>query len=205
MVTKKWRKPGAILAIWIAVFSLSTTVIADDDDDNEKSEYYQKSDDHGDDGEEQQNSNQQSHFTVVQQNEYWNLWSREPRNNLNNPLPITAPSELTVIFGNQETNLYFIPQEGQLLVSGEALAGLIGADVKYYPQSKISILTKGNHELMVRAGSNAVFENGVKTPMPTKAASYEKSVYLPVSVAANALGCRITWDLNKKALVFQEI
>lgn len=192
-----------ILTIILTGFLFATGVFADDDDDDyeeddEKHEYYQESD--GDDWE-----RQQPQISMKQQSEYWNIWSRQPRNDQNNPLPILEPAALPVIANQNESSIYFIPKEGQLLVSGEAIAEFLGAQTKFYPQSKILILTKGNNEIIVKAETNAAFENRVKTPMPVQAAYYETSVYLPVSVAANALGYRVSWDANKKALIFESI
>ncbi|MFZ7942200.1 copper amine oxidase N-terminal domain-containing protein [Neobacillus sp. 19] len=203
-MNQKWKKLTMLLSIILTLFTLGTGVMADDDDgDDEKHEYFQNDNDYDyddDDWEAPQNQ-----IINQQQTEYWNIWSREARNNPDNPLPIIEPAELSITVNNKETSIYFIPQDGQLLVSAEAIADVLGAEVKFYYQSKISVLTKDNHELIIRAGSNAAFENKIKTPMPIKAASYEQSVYLPVSVAANALGYRVTWDENKKTLMFQYI
>ncbi|WP_066061914.1 copper amine oxidase N-terminal domain-containing protein [Neobacillus soli] len=203
-MNKKWKKLMALFAISLTVFPLGTSVIADDghdhdDDDDEKHEYYQKSSD------DDVWDLPQNQLTYPKPPEYWNIWSRETRNNPDNPLPIAEPEELTVILDKNESSVYFIPQEGQLLVSVEVIAEVLGAQVQVFPLSKIAVLTKDNLELIIKAGSNAVFENRVKTPMPIQAASYEKSVYLPVSVAANTLGYRVLWDSNKKAIVFQSI
>ncbi|WML53038.1 copper amine oxidase N-terminal domain-containing protein [Neobacillus sp. PS3-12] len=128
-----------------------------------------------------------------------------PINNPNKTLPITAPSDLSVSVNGNTTKLYFIPQEGQLFVSGEKLANILGAQAQYYPQSKILRITKGQYELIVRADSNAVYENRVKNPMPVKTASYEKTIYLPISVAANALGYRINWDAGSNTIMIESI
>jgi hypothetical protein len=197
-VTKKWKKLMTVLALILAVFTIGTSVIADDGhDDDEKHEYYQKS---SDDWEAEQPQR-----TTEQQTDYWNIWSREARNNPNNSLPITEPAVLTAIVGSNETNVYFIPKEGQLLVSADTIAEVLGAQVQFYPQSKIALFSKGNRELIVKASSNVAFENKVKNPMPLQATFYENSIYLPVSVAANALGYRLSWDIGNQVLVFQSI
>lgn len=213
---KKWKKGLTILAAFFVVFSLGTTAIADhDDDDDEEYEYYHK--DHGekkgesykyeeeDDDDEEWEGNQQQQIQVTQQADYWNIWSREPVNNPENTLPVDSPSNVLVIAGNKKTNMYFIPRDGQLLVGGETLANVIDADSTFYPTSKICVLKKGEKELIVKAGSNAAYENRMKTPMPVPAAAYENTVYLPISVAANALGYRVTWDAAKKAIILQAI
>lgn len=201
-MNKKWKRFIMLLVVILTVFSMTTGVMADDDhdedEDDEKHEYYQESDD--DDWEVRKNP-----ITTEQQSEYWNIWSRKPRNNINNPLPISEPEKLTVIVDHNESSIYFIPKEGQLLVAGDAIAEFLGARAKMYSESEILVLTKDNAEVIVKDGSNAAFENRVKVPMPVQAMFYEKSVYLPVSVAANALGYRVSWDQNKRALIFESI
>jgi hypothetical protein len=203
--SKKWLM---YLFICLLAFSLGGRTFADDgdhnkhDDDNHEQEYYYESDQDDEDKE-------KIDWTPVQtsdvQTDYWFIWSREARNKQENPLPLAAAGELTVTAGDSETKLYFIPQGGQLLVSAEAFAKVIGAKSIYFPLSKICILTYGDHELIVRAGFNAAFENKVKTPMPTEAKVYENTVYLPVSVAANALGYQILWDAAKQKIILQGI
>jgi hypothetical protein len=183
---------------------LGASVLADDDEHEKrehenKSEYYEKADD--DENENEYYDNQGTTTNSSVQEEFWYIWSRKPVNNPNNTMPITVPSELSVNLNGNITKLYFIPQEGQLLVSGEKLANLLSAQVKYYPQSKIMILSKDNYELIVRADSNVAYVNKVKNPMPVLASSYENTIYLPVSVVANALGYRLTWDAGSNTLI----
>lgn len=205
-MTKKGKKCLISLFTVLLLFTIGTSAMADDDDEHdhdEKYEYNLKSDDDEDD--EELKNEQQTPFNAEQQNEYWNIWSREPRNDPNNALPITAPSEVKVLSDTKEMRVYLIPQDGQLLASIDALATVLGAERTYYPQSKIAKLTKADLELVVRSGSNAAFENKLKTPMPTKAVAYENSLYIPVSVGANAFGYRVLWDNKKSLLIFQSI
>lgn len=205
---KKWF---SLFAVFLVTLSIGTSAIADDhdDDDDENQEYYynhhEDHDDDDDDDDEEWEGNQLQTGSFSSFTDYWNIWSREPLNNPENALPISSPGEITVSVNNKESSLYFIPKDGQLLVSGEAMAKVLDAKATFYPISKICVLAKGQKELIVRAGSNAAYENRIKSPMPIPAASYENSVYLPVSVAANALGYRVTWDETKKSIVIQSI
>lgn len=208
---KKWMAP---FLSTILVFSLGANVMADDHengDSHEKSEFFEKSgdDEHENEGKTDEydpdENNQASATNQPSQIDYWNIWSRKPVNNLNNPLPITTPTDLSVSINGKSAKLYFIPREGQMLVSGEAVAAVLGAKAKFYPQSKIMIISKNKLELIVRADSNAVYENQVKNPMPVKASAYEKTIYLPVSVAANAFGYRISWNKTKNTILFSPI
>ena len=85
------------------------------------------------------------------------------------------------------------------------LQNLSMQSLTFYEQSRILEVSKGNEELIVRAGSNATYENRVKTPMPSKALYYEKSIYLPLSVIANSMGYRVSWNQEKETIVLQEI
>lgn len=192
----KMKRFFVLLFACIFAFSLGAGVLADDD--HGKNEH-EDSHEHSDDG------NDYYSPTVPTQEVFWNIWLRQPINNPNNPLPINTPSELSISINGKESKLYFIPQEGQLLVSGDQIASFLGGHSEYYPQSKILVITKDKNELIVRADSNAAYENKVKNPMPVQAEAYEKTIYLPVSVAANALGFRITWDAGNNTMVFESI
>ncbi|MGG3561118.1 stalk domain-containing protein [Neobacillus rhizosphaerae] len=205
-MNKKWKQLMILFSVILPLLSIGSSVIADDGEEHheeDRHEYYQEDD-------------EDDNFDVVdelevpkrekqQQTEFWNLWSRQPRNNPNNLLPISEPSEVPVIFNQNKIEIYMIPQDGQILISANEIAKAIGAKAAFYPDSEISVLTKGNIELIVKAGSNAAFENRVKTPMPTQAVPYENTIYLPISVAANAFGYRIKWDITQKGMELEEI
>ncbi|WP_423798737.1 copper amine oxidase N-terminal domain-containing protein [Neobacillus sp. SAB-20_R2A] len=210
----KQKKLFTVLASLFVIFSIGTTAVIADDDDDGKREYFQSYDeddeedsemeDHGDDFEGWENQ-VQSPVTQAQSQEFWNIWTREPRTNANNVLPVDTPSEMAVNNGNQESRLYVIPQNGQLLISAKAFSDTVGAEAVFYPKSRICILTKGDKELIVRAGSNAIYENQLKTPMPTKAVYMENSVFFPISVAANGLGFRVSWDETNSAFTLKPL
>jgi hypothetical protein len=202
------KKTFVLFFVFILTLSLGVSVLADDNEHEKRehdknSEYYEKSDD--EENENEYYNNQGATTNTAVQDDYWYLWSRMPINNPNKTLPITAPSDLPVSVNGNITKLYFIPQEGQLLVSGEKLANILGAQVQYYQQSKILRITKGHYELIVRADSNAAYENRVKNPMPVKTASYEKTIYLPISIAANVLGYRLNWDAGSNTILLESI
>lgn len=209
-MTQKMKKWLVLVLPMILIYSISSIAFAEDhenDEHHEKSQFFEKTADepeHHDENEKNdQDSNSQDN-TVSDQlpTVFWYIWSRQPINNPNNPLPVTAPADLSVRIDGKTTKVYVIPQEGQLLVSGKAVATVLGAKFKYYPQSKILVLLKNKLELIVRADSNAAYENKAKTPMPVKAAIFENTIYLPVSVAANALGYRITWNQKRNTILF---
>ncbi|MDV2583594.1 stalk domain-containing protein, partial [Alkalibacillus haloalkaliphilus] len=84
-------------------------------------------------------------------------------------LPFQEAKEVAVEFDGKSKSLYVIPLNGQFLVSGEKMAQLFGIKYKFYKQSKILVVSNEKNELIVHAGSNAAYENMVKTPMPAKA------------------------------------
>nr|WP_246439197.1 copper amine oxidase N-terminal domain-containing protein [Bacillus benzoevorans] len=196
--------------------SFGVTVMADDDEhereDHGKYEGYEKQEswkydgeekkrdheDHEDDDDEYEykENNQIGEYNSYVQSEqtgYWNIWTREVVNHSSTALPVLTPSTISLTVNNKPVEIYGVPQNGQLLVSAEKLAEKLGAEAKVYTISKIVKVTKGENELIIRSGSNAAYENSVKTPMPAEAVYYEKSVYIPICVLANALGYRIDW------------
>lgn len=202
---EKWRQLTILLAVILPLLSIGTSVIADDGEDHDEEdrhEYYQEEEDDEDDNKEVE---WEVPLREKQQTDYWNLWSRQPSNNPNNSLPITEPSEVSVIIDQNKIVIFAIPQDGQILIPANEIAKAIGAKAVYYPNSKISVLSKGNIELIIKAGSNAAYENKVKTPMPIQAVSYENTVYLPISVAANAFGYRLQWNSTQNVMELQQI
>ena len=206
--------------------SLGTIAMADDDYDQEENgdwefersgegegeheeEYEHESDDDDDDERYEYNSNNQiteyNQYREAEQTGYWNIWTREVINNSTTELPITVPSEISLKIEDQQTTIYAVPRDGQLLISAKDLAKKLGANVKVYTESNIVKVTKGKNELIVRVGSNAAYENNTKTPMPVEAVYYEKSIYIPICVLANALGYRLDWIENEKNINFVNV
>lgn len=125
---------------------------------------------------------------------FWNVWTRDTNLSLSDNLPIQEAKEVPVAWNGKSKSLYIVPFNGQLLVSGKKMAQILGLEATFYKQSRILEVSNDEDELIVRAGTNAAYENMVKTPMPVKALYYEKSLYLPISVLANAFGYRVSWE-----------
>ena len=213
------------LLLCMLLFITQTGTIASADDDYEDDEEWYERHEHEDeereyeedeywedDAEESYNENAPAYENGTQyestatQGSFWNLWTRElGSTSTNSNLPFQEAKEVSIELNNTSELFYMIPQNGQLLVPGEKVAAFLGATSHYYQQSRILEIKKEQEELIVRAGTNAVYENMVKTPMPIQAFYYEKSVYVPISVIANALGYRVSWDAAKSAIILQEI
>jgi hypothetical protein len=214
---KKIKWMAFLFILIIGAFSAQIGVFADDDDDYEKRGYYEDrersnyEDDDDDDyeGEEEDegyyegdSSYQQA---VPKQQGYWNFWMREAVSYQNSELPINEATEVKVNINGKESSLYVIPRNGQILVAGDQLAKLLNIKSDFYPKSRILVLSKNKTELIVRAGSNAAYENKQKTPMPMSAVFIEKSLYLPISVVANAMGYRVSWNIAEQTLILENI
>lgn len=161
------------------------------DDDDDWKDYYKSKDKRKFVGGTQQ----------VTQPSYWNIWTRDTTVATNDNLPIQEAQKVTVEVNGKSEKLLVIPSNGQLLVSGEKMAQLLGVKYKFYEQSRILEMSTDNEELIVRANTNAAYENMVKTPMPTKAVFYENSVYLPISVMSNTFGYSVNWNADKSTFV----
>lgn len=205
-----------IVALFTLFIPLAGVVNADDDEHHgeyeEDREYNYWDDDDDDDHDEKQEDdwktdsyNNFNDGNTLLPSSAWNIWTRETSAASSQNLPIQQAQEVNIQVNGNNQLVYTIPQDGQLLVSGETMAKLIQADCKFYEQSKILEITKGKDELVVRSGSNAAYENLQKTPMPTKAYYFEKSLYAPISVLANAFRYRVSWDENNKTIILLQI
>ena len=217
----KWFSFFIILIL--GAFSAGVGVLADHDDHDEKGEHsnsyeeqYQGNDNYGDDGgydDDDDDEGEEENWggtggdfqQTPSQTGYWNFWMREAVSTQDTQLPISTPTEVKVTINGVANSIHVIPQSGQLLVPGEKLAKLISAKTNYYPKSKIFTIKNTDTELIVRAGSNAAYENQNKTPMPIQAQYIEKSLYIPISVVGNAMGYRVSWNEADQSLVLENI
>jgi hypothetical protein len=202
------------------VFLLAQSVnIVKADDDYEQNEHegyesYEKNEDEWEDEnrndwEVEDESEEVENRTFYQENSvqpsYWNIWTRDTSTTLPENLPFQEAREVAVDISRKSESLYVVPLNGQFLVSGEKMAQLLGIKYKFYKESRILEVSNDQEELIVRAGSNAAYENMVKTPMPANALYFEKSVFLPISVIANAFNYRVNWDETKGTITLKEI
>ncbi|WP_342431513.1 copper amine oxidase N-terminal domain-containing protein [Neobacillus sp. FSL H8-0543] len=211
------------LFVLFLIFQSVNIVKADDDygrDEHEEHESYER--DEWDDDEEYDNwvdeeyewqddddsaeAEQRTLYQETQlQQSYWNVWTKDTSTFLTENLPFQEAKEVPVEMNGKSESLYVVPVNGQLLVSGEKMAQLFGIKYKFYKQSQILEISNDKEELFVRAGSNAAYENMVKTPMPAKALHFENSIFLPISVIANAFGYRVNWNEEKGTITLKEI
>ncbi|MHC0039631.1 copper amine oxidase N-terminal domain-containing protein [Pseudoneobacillus sp. C159] len=168
------------------------------DHDDEEFEEYERNDDW-------QSEESVQFLSKTNQQSLWNIWTRDTSTAVTDALPFQEAKEVNIERNGQVERFFIVPQSGQLLISGEKLAKWLEAKFKFYEQTRILEVSKGNAELIFRAGTNAVYENMVKTPMPTRALYYENTVYLPVSVIANSLGYRLSWNAEKETIILEEI
>jgi hypothetical protein len=215
----KWILTVCLLLL---IFPSVQIVKADDDDDDERYEKYERKDDWKskkyewededvdeeeweDDDDWEKEGNQTSLPDSQMQPSFWNVWTRDSSTSLTENLPFQEAKEVTVDINGKSESLYVVPMNGQLLVSAEKTAKLLGLEAKFYKQSRILEVSNDKEELIVRAGTNVAYENMVKTPMPAKALYYEKSVFVPISVIANAFGYRVNWDEATGTITLNEI
>lgn len=134
----------------------------------------------------------------------WDVWSRTLDTD-KGTLPFA--SSKTVKIENQDgkqMDSYVIPKQGEIMIPTEKTAEFIGATVKYYKTAKIAEMKLNGNELIVKSGSNAVYENDTKTPMPVEAMMYQDKLYIPISVLTNGLGLNVTWDETKQTFMIQQ-
>lgn len=228
-MTKGLIKWIYIISILFLVFQSPAVVKADHDDDEEWEWLFEKRDrdhddhydnDHDDyDDDEEEDRHDEDHDdddyddrenvfenrTDSTNLSQWNTWIREVTDSSNGTLPIQEAQKINIQFEAQNESFYIVPKNGQLLVSAEKFAQLIQGEFRFYEQSKILEVTKRDKELIVRSGTNAAYENMIKMPMPTEAVYMENSVYIPISVIANAFDYRVSWDEANEAITLEEI
>lgn len=210
------------LSMIFLLFQTVQVVNADDDHDEEREKYegneglFQKwvdddewehdDEDEWDDDESSYDTNEYYNDQNNQNvNSYWNIWTRDTSVSTNGMLPVQEAQKVQIKLNNKEELFYVVPLNGQLLVPCDKVATFLGAKSTFYEQSRILVVSKGQDELIVRMGSNAAYENMVKTPMPTNAIYMEKSIYLPISVIANSLGIRVNWDETTQKMILESI
>lgn len=205
----KFSKSWILIAILFFVIPSVITAKADDHDHYYKHKKHDDWDDWDDDDEwkKEYKSGKKRYQTGQQQTlqpSYWNIWTRDTNTSLNEDLPFQETKEVSIELNGKSTKLFVLPSNGQLLVSGEKMAAFLNIQHKLYSQSRILELSNGKEELIVRAGTNAAYENMVKTPMPTSALFYEKTVYLPISVISNAFGYSVNWNEEKSTFILEQ-
>lgn len=205
----------------IAVFVLSNVELVKADDDHHEKHYEKKykDDDHDekdykdddydekdykDDEYEGDSYNNSSEMTDFQQQvTTWNVWTREIGSTNQGALPIKSPANVKIKIDGTNSEIFAVPTGGQLYVPAQQVGELLGATVKEYPNSGIMEIQKGQTQLIVRIGSNAAYENMVKTPMPVVVIQYNNKLYIPISVIANAFQHKVEWDDASQTLLLQ--
>lgn len=174
----------------------------DEDDDDDRYEYEYEDDD---DYEEEQYDSFDSN---VVQNEKgtWNIWTRTLVGE-KGTLPFTESKKVNVKVGdtNETASIYVIPKDGEVFVPGKAVAKLFGEKATFYKISKIVTIQNGENELVFRSGTNVVYENNVKTPLPAYAFYLNEDVYIPISVITNGFGYVVEWQENEQTFLCQPL
>lgn len=174
---------------------------SDDEDDNDDEYEHETDDDYGD-YDSSTNSNGVVDFQQTQNGD-WKLWTRDVGPVNQNELPIKSPANVKINIQGKVTNIFAVPTGGQIYLPAKQVAELFGANVKEYSKSGIMEMQKQQTQLIVRIGSNAAYENMVKTPMPGVAIQYQNKLHIPISVIANAFQYRVEWDEVNQTFLLQ--
>jgi|GEM_PF-554885 len=139
-------------------------------------------------------------------NSRWYFWTRDlTPGDGNLPFNETKRIKITSSLSDQPLSAYLIPMDGQVFAPGKKLSAFLGAETAFFKKSRILDVKKGDTELIFRAGSNAVYEDRVKTPMPAKAFYMNGDVYIPICVIANGLGFSVEWDEKTETISLQNL
>lgn len=166
----------------------------DDDEEDDDYDYYKEEDDYEyyDQRYPETNSNT------------WNIWTRSTYVNKGElPLKEAKEIQLKLENNNNTRSLYLIPLDGEIYVPGKIVAELLGAKVVNYDNSKILEINKAGTELIFRAGTNVVYYNEIKTPIPAVTFYLNDNIYVPISVISNGLGYVAEWQEMNNAVVLK--
>jgi len=216
VVSMKKKRISFILALLVlCTFTFGLSVRADDDneheykkhekyDDDERYEYDHDDDD--DDDRYEYDDDDESYKTngEVYEKGTWNIWTRElvmEKEIL--PFSTSKLVNLKVVDMNKELNFYVIPKDGEFFVPGKTVAQLLGAKATFYKTSKILDIQYQENELVFRSGTNVVYDNNVKTPLPASAFYLNEELYVPISVITNGLGYVVEWQEDNQMFLCQ--
>lgn len=166
----------------------------DDDEEDDDYDYYKEEDEYEyyDQIDPETNSNT------------WNIWTRSTYVNKGElPLKEAKEIQLKLENNNNTVSLYLIPLDGEIYVPGKIVAELLGAKVVNYDNSKILEINKAGTELIFRAGTNVVYYNEIKTPIPAVTFYLNDNIYVPISVISNGLGYVAEWQEMNNAVVLK--
>ncbi|MFM9533583.1 copper amine oxidase N-terminal domain-containing protein [Lysinibacillus sp. IITD104] len=166
----------------------------DDDEEDDDYDYYKEEDEYEyyDQIDPETNSNT------------WNIWTRSTYVNKGElPLKEAKEIQLKLENNNNTVSLYLIPLDGEIYVPGKIVAELLGAKVVNYDDSKILEINKAGTELIFRAGTNVVYYNEIKTPIPAVTFYLNDNIYVPISVISNGLGYVAEWQEMNNAVVLK--
>ncbi|WP_416141779.1 copper amine oxidase N-terminal domain-containing protein [Lysinibacillus capsici] len=185
---------------------------ADDEEDYKKYEgdvHKKHNDDYDDDEEDDDYYKEEDEYEYYDQrypetnSNTWNIWTRSTYVN-KGELPLKEAKEIQLKLENNNTvSLYLIPLDGEIYVPGKIVAELLGAKVVNYDNSKILEINKAGTELIFRAGTNVVYYNEIKTPIPAVTFYLNDNIYVPISVISNGLGYVAEWQEMNNAVVLK--
>ncbi|MFF5994436.1 copper amine oxidase N-terminal domain-containing protein [Lysinibacillus sp. KU-BSD001] len=210
-----FKKFGLTSTIVILVWALANggIVKADDDDyydddyedyEDYEYDYDEEYDDDYDYDEEYEYYNDQT--DVITNMNTWHIWTRTTVVNKGElPFHETKLVQFKLENEGDALSLYVIPLDGELFVPGKAIAEMLGAEATLYDTSEILEVTTRNTELLFRAGTNVVYDNKLKSPMPATAFYMNDHVYIPISVITNGLGYVAEWQEESDTVVCKSL
>lgn len=135
----------------------------------------------------------------------WHTWTRNVAEK-DPVLPIKMSTDVPIVLVEEEKQETFSVRISgkQLVVRGIEMARYLGAEAKFYEESELLEIKKGNSTLVFRGSTAVVYENGVKTPSSAEALRQGNDLNVPLNVLANGLGYTLTWDHEQEALLLEK-
>lgn len=203
---------GVVFVFLLSI--LTPTYIAWANDDEGEHEYeehdfngheneYKYNDEENEHEHEYEYNDEENKYQAPAVSNSWDVWTRTVIASTGTP-PFKTSKNVNIYNQNgKSVEAYVIPKRGEVMVPAEKIAKLLGANVQYFKTPKIIDIQLNGIELAAKEGSNALYENNVKTPMPVEAYVYQDKLYLPISVLTSGLGFKVVWDGAKNQFTIQ--
>ena len=100
-----------------------------------------------------------------------------------------------------ETDVYPIIRNERTLIPMRAIFEALGAEVSWDNEARCAIAVKGDTEVKITIGETALYKNGEKIALDTKAELVNDRTMVPVRAIAEAFGASVTWDNETKSAI----
>ncbi len=107
-----------------------------------------------------------------------------------------------VVFGKGEGSIV-VDENSRTLVPVRKVAGILGAEVDWQPDTRTVSVKKGEISLLIKIGDEAILSGQKVILMDTSAKIIDDRTYLPLRAIAENLGYSVLWDAQERTIGFE--